>query len=77
MPLQPHDISHFYQQHSQELRDIKKIYETGDANVKPEQIKNDMKRIEKELQAAYKKYCRKTLTDKQFKMIFGGIKDKK
>jgi len=70
-------LAHFYGQHSQELRDIRKIYETGDANAKPEQIKNDMQRIEKELQTAYMRFCRKTLTDKQFRMIFGSPGEEK
>ena len=65
-------IARFYQEHAQELRDIKKTYETGDTpGVEKAQIKNDMLRIEKELQSAYMNYCRKILTDEQFNMIFG------
>ena len=65
-------IARFYQEHAQELRDIKKTYETGDTpGVEKAQIKNDMLRIESELEAAYMKYCREILTEEQFNMIFG------
>lgn len=64
-------IARFYQGHAQELRDIKKIYETGDSQAKPEQIKKDMLRIDKELQEAYMNYCRKILSDEQFNLLFG------
>ncbi|RJP84940.1 MAG: hypothetical protein C4518_17695 [Desulfobacteraceae bacterium] len=71
------EIARFYQEHVQELRDIQKTYETGVPGVEKAQIKNDMLRIEDELQAAYMTYCRKILTDEQFNMIFGQPDNKK
>ncbi|MBS3757395.1 MAG: hypothetical protein KGY61_01910 [Desulfobacterales bacterium] len=63
-------IGRFYQEHARELRDIKKIYKNPPADVPKEQIKKDMRRIKKELSAAYRQYCRKLLTDEAFKLIF-------
>lgn len=65
------DLSRFYHVHSQELRDIRKIYDSGDFNGADEQqVKNDIKRIEKELADAFEKYCRDKLTDEEFKLLF-------
>jgi len=72
------DISRFYQDHARELRDIKKIYETGGfRGEEAKQIKNDMLRTEKELQAAFKNYCRDILSDEQFVLLFGNEKPEK
>ena len=66
------DISHFYQDHARELRDIREIYETEDfRGEEAEQVKNDMLRAEKKLQTAYINYCRSILTDEQFMLLFG------
>jgi hypothetical protein len=71
-------IADFYQDHSRELRDVKKIYETGDfRGVTEEQVRNDMKRVEKELHDSFMDYCRGILTEDQFKMIFGNAGEKK
>lgn len=65
------DLSRFYHLHSQELKDIREIYDSGDFNGADEQqVKNDIKRIEKELADAFKKYCRQKLTDEQFQLLF-------
>ncbi len=64
-------IARFYQEHAQELRDIKKIYETESfPDVKADQVKNDMLRIEKELQAHFMSYCQDILSDEQFQLLF-------
>lgn len=64
-------ISRFYQGHARELRDIKKIYESDSTpEVEKEQIKKDMRRIEKDLHVSYRDYCRKILTDEEFRLIF-------
>ncbi|MBC2714512.1 MAG: hypothetical protein HF978_04310 [Desulfobacteraceae bacterium] len=66
------NITRFYQKQSQELKDIREIYETGDfQGVDAKQVKNDMLRIEKELEAAFMNYCRDKLSDEQFKLLFG------
>ena len=66
------DITRFYRQQSQELRDIKEIYESKDFHgVTAEQVKTDMLRIEKELKAAFMRYCHDILSDEQFKLLFG------
>ncbi|MFH2067300.1 MAG: hypothetical protein ABIK15_19020 [Pseudomonadota bacterium] len=65
------EIARFYQDHAREFRDIKEIYETGDVpGVEKEQIKTDMQQIEKDLDAAYRDYCRRILTAQEFRMIF-------
>ena len=66
------NITLFYQDQARELRDIKEIYETKDFHgVKPEQVKNDILRAENELETAFMNHCRRTLTDEQFKLLFG------
>lgn len=66
------NIRRFYREHARELREFKKISETeGARGVDAAQLKNDMQKIEAELQTVYRHYCRKILTDGEFKMIFG------
>ncbi len=66
------NISRFYQEHSRELRDMKKIYETEDFRGEDaKQIKNDIRMVEKELQATFMAHCRNLLTVEQLKLLFG------
>ena len=79
------DITRFYQQHSQELDDIRQMYEARGIpdvetdpirpEVKPEQIKMDMLRIEKELTTTFRDYCQDRLSEEQFEMLFVSPKD--
>lgn len=70
-------ISRFYQVQSQELRDMKKVYETEDLRKEDaKQIKNEMQMIEKELDTAFKSYCVDILSKEQFNLIFGTSKNK-
>lgn len=65
------NINRFYQVQSRELRDMKRIYDTEDFREEDaKQIKNDMRMIEKELQAVFMTHCRSTLTVDQFKLLF-------
>jgi hypothetical protein len=66
------DLNRFYHKQSQEFRDIRNIYETRDwGDASQWQVLQDMLRIEKELDAAFKSYCREKLTDEQFQLLFG------
>jgi len=70
------DITRFYQQHSQELDDIRQMHETGGIpGVETEQIKMDMLRIEKELMITFKDFCRNRLSEEQFELLFDSPKD--
>ncbi len=65
-------INRFYHKQSQELKDIREIYETKDFHgVTPEQVKTDILRTEKELNVAFMGYCRDILSNEQFKLLFG------
>jgi len=71
------DLTRFYQEQSQELRDIKKIYDTGDfRGTEAKQVKKDMQRTERELYAAFMNYCRDILSGEQFQLLFGSPKNK-
>lgn len=66
------DITRFYRQQSQELRDIREIYKTKDFGGATQlQVRKDMARIENELKAAFKDHCRDKLTDEEFQFLFG------
>ncbi|MDA3895244.1 MAG: hypothetical protein PF482_03735 [Desulfobacteraceae bacterium] len=70
------NISRFYHVQSQELRDMKKIYETEELREEDaKQIKNDMLMVERELAAAFISYCRDILSENQFKLLFGTSKN--
>ena len=69
------DITRFYQQRSQELKDITEIYESRDFGGATEwQVRKDMIRIENELDAAFISYCRDRLTDDEFQLLFGDLR---
>lgn len=66
------DITRFYRHRSQELRDIREVYETKDFGGATQwQVKKDMARIENELKAAFMGHCRDKLTDEEFQLLFG------
>jgi len=66
------DITRFYRQQSQELRDIRETYETKDFGGATQwEVRKDMARIENELNAAFKDHCRGKLTDEEFQLLFG------
>jgi hypothetical protein len=66
------DINRFYRHRSQELRDIREIYETKDFGGATQwQIRKDMTRIQNELKAAFMGHCRDKLTDEEFRLLFG------
>jgi len=70
------DIMRFYREKSVELRDFRRFAASKRArDIDPVQISRDMKRIEGELETAYRRYCKKVLSDKEFKMIFGKAAD--